>query len=577
MGEVEDRLTRHAQSFTQRPDDTITIAFTERLPDRAKVSLFELAPQLRALRTLVDKARPLRATDLRLAGEAATDDDRSARIDATRVEDARSALVAARGPLEAATTALSTLLADPVANRAALLAGVDASVISGADATAPLLSFAVRAAIGEWYAWRSTISARLVATVRSRVARWNARNAEAVARLAAYDLLPGATPNDERFTELESIQRLVASQAVMPRPPSVLVSRAQTGGALGAFQTRLDALTLASQAATPTLAALRAGIVAQLPLDGFDVDPFSIDALDDDVLRHLDELASTLRTILGEVNARVDTSRGLLDEAAAVTDAVARVELLTRAAKTVFGEAFTLVPTFDIPAGSRGELAGATAHAASGELLRFQRVDRANREPVDSWLYGVARVREPMHSWETLVMYGEAFGAGSAALTPIQLPASPALPWLALEFPGDTVLDGDRLCYTAHYVRPFDADTPQCGLLIDEWTEVIPATDQTAAIAFHFDRPSAEPPQVWLLATPSGFGAGWSWDDVVGAVNEAFERARRRAVEAKQIDSTPYARFLPATITATTVFPIAIAANLARNNGLATAEVNERG
>jgi hypothetical protein len=357
----------------------------------------------------------------------------------------------------------------------------------------------------------------------------------------------------------------------------VLAARSQTGDALAAFQTRLAALTSAIQAVTPTFAALRAGIVAQLPIGGFDVDPFTIDDIDDEVIRHLDELASTLHTIRADVDARLDASRDRLDEAAAATDAAARLDLLSRAAKSVFGEAFTIVPTFDIPTSSRGELAGAMAYSASGELLRFQRVDRANREPVDTWLYGVARVRDAMHTWEKIVMQGEAFGAGSAALTPIQLPAAPALRWLALEFPGDTVLNGDRLCYTAHYVQPFDVGAPQCGLLVDEWTEVISATSQTAAIAFHFDRPNAEPPQVWLLATPSNFGAGWSWDDVVDSVNEAFERARRRAVEPEHIDATPYARFLPATITATTVFPIAIAANLARNSGLLEAQVSANG
>jgi hypothetical protein len=245
-----------------------------------------------------------------------------------------------------------------------------------------------------------------------------------------------------------------------------------------------------------------------------------------------------------------------------------------QAAKAVFGDAFVIVPAFDIPAASRGDLDAAMAMSTSGELLHFQTVDRANREPVDTWLYGVARVRDTMHAWEQVVMQGEAFGVGSMSLTPIQVPSTPALRWLALEFPDDTVLDGEHLAYTAHYVNPFDSSAPQCGLLIDEWTEVLPAVDQTAAVAFNFDRPNAEPPQVWLLATPSTFGSGWSWDDVVGAVNEAFERARRRAVEPELIDATPYARFLPAVITATSVFPIAITANLAINNGLVAAEVN---
>lgn len=173
-----------------------------------------------------------------------------------------------------------------------------------------------------------------------------------------------------------------------------------------------------------------------------------------------------------------------------------------------------------------------------------------------------------MHLWEQIVVHAEAFGAPTPALMPLQLPATPAISWLALEYPETTVIDGERLCYTAHFARPFDTASPQCGVLLDEWPEVLPANDQTAAVAFHFNRPNAEPAQVWLLATPSGFGEGWAWDDVVDSVREAFERARRRAVEPGQLDATPYARFLPAAVTATTMYAVAIATNLARNNGL---------
>ena len=244
---------------------------------------------------------------------------------------------------------------------------------------------------------------------------------------------------------LESIQRLVASSAVVPRPPSVLVSRTQTGDALARFPDapcRTHRRVPGCHAIVRGTACRHRGAASDRCIRRR---PFSIDDIDDDVLRHLDELASTLTTIRSDVDARLDASHDLIDQAASATDAADRLDALTRAAKTVFGEAFTIVPTFDIPVASRGELRGAMAYSTSGELLRFQRVDRANREPVDTWLYGVARVRDAMHVWEQIVMHGEAFGGWSAALTPIQLPASPALRWLALEFPSDTVLNGEHL------------------------------------------------------------------------------------------------------------------------------------
>ena len=58
-----------------------------------------------------------------------------------------------------------------------------------------------------------------------------------------------------------------------------------------------------------------------------------------------------------------------------------------------------------------------------------------------------------------------------------------------MQFPPDYVLDSDRLLYTAHYTKPFDPSAHQCGLLLDEWTEVIPGTTHDTGITFNFDRP----------------------------------------------------------------------------------------
>ena len=76
-----------------------------------------------------------------------------------------------------------------------------------------------------------------------------------------------------------------------------------------------------------------------------------------------------------------------------------------------------------------------------------------------------------------------------------------------------------------------------------------PRTDETTGIAFHYDRPNAEPPQTMLLALPAELPrrAG-EWDDLVDALHETLDLARKRAVEPRHVDATAYARFLPATI-----------------------------
>ena len=71
-----------------------------------------------------------------------------------------------------------------------------------------------------------------------------------------------------------------------------------------------------------------------------------------------------------------------------------------------------------------------------------------------------------------------------------------------------------------------------------------------------------------LLVTPSEFRGSWRWQDVVDALNETLNFAKRRAIEPRRIDRSAYAPFLPATIMASQVAQLTIAANLALNNAV---------
>jgi hypothetical protein len=153
----------------------------------------------------------------------------------------------------------------------------------------------------------------------------------------------------------------------------------------------------------------------------------------------------------------------------------------------------------------------------------------------------------------------------------MQLPFVPDDRWLGLEFPPTHALDIDRLLYTAHFSTPFNKNARQCGLLIDEWTEVIPESSIDTGITFHYDRPNCEAPQTMLLVTPAEFRGTWRWNDLVDALNETLDLAKRRAIEPAHIDATPYAPFLPATVVATQVHQLTIAADLAFNNRIAIA------
>lgn len=187
---------------------------------------------------------------------------------------------------------------------------------------------------------------------------------------------------------------------------------------------------------------------------------------------------------------------------------------------------------------------------------------------MDNWLYGISRVREKMQYWEQLLLLSEAAGKTELTMDPVQLPHRNDDSWLALEVPPEYQGDSDKLLYTAHYAVPFDKTKRQCGLLLDDWTELIPAKKETTGIAFHYDRPSSEPAQVMLLALPASSTGAWKWDDLVDAVKDSVLSAKLRAIEPAMINETAYGRLLPALYSSSTALPITAGLNLSFNNSV---------
>src|SRR5690606_653477 len=119
------------------------------------------------------------------------------------------------------------------------------------------------------------------------------------------------------------------------------------------------------------------------------------------------------------------------------------------------------------------------------------------------------------------------------------------------------------------YHSAFDSTAAgHCGVLVDEWTEVIPTREETTGLAFHYDRPSTEPPQTLLLALPADFTGSWSWQDLVDTLHETLDLARKRGVEPQHLDTEPYARFLPAVLSSVTRLPIMQRLDFAFNNAV---------
>jgi hypothetical protein len=68
-------------------------------------------------------------------------------------------------------------------------------------------------------------------------------------------------------------------------------------------------------------------------------------------------------------------------------------------------------------------------------------------------------------------------------------------------------------------------------MILDDWTETVPADRETTGVTFNFNRPNATAPQAILVAVASELRGNWSWEGLVGSVHEALDLAKLRAVE----------------------------------------------
>ena len=566
MAELDDRVLRFVfTTATPRPDVDLRIAYMTP-PAADAFSIFAATAQIRNLRTIVIGSRPLRATDASLSGDARTGQNTAVFADKARIEAPAGDLATLGTDIDAYLAPLQTLIADPVANRAAIIAGID-GFLDGATA---LLERAARFGMpssgwGFAYEWRHRAVADLLAQVRDLVTRWDAKLVDFGARITAYDTLPGGTPDDDLYVALRAAEMTISTEPISaPASPAAL--RLQLNGKQNAFSTRRDLFAAILNSNGTRFNDFLTPVTALLPVAAFDAQPFDVTAFGDRAVLLAKDLAANLAgrgTAVSDRHAVVQKNLDAYDAAAAGTD---QFKALQGAAQALLGDEFRIVPEFGLSVAQGDEWANAVA--ASPTLLNYL-IGTANIEfPVDEWLTGAARVRPILHAFESTVLLAGALGRPEPQLVPAQFPFVAGAPWLAMQFPPDYELDSDRLLYTAQYRAPFDKTARQCGLLLDEWTEVIPATTRTTGITFNFDRPDNEPPQSILLVTPASASGTWQWDDLVGALNETLDLARKRSVEPTQLDSTAYTALLPATVMAVTLYGISITTSLAAANGV---------
>jgi hypothetical protein len=584
MTDLDDRIVGVVVNRDgPRPDASLAIHYTQRINN--KITFFELSPLVAALRTLLTTSRPLRPSDLVPAAGPTTVDrgtDDAVTLPRERPAAVRKSLgglgndvagyLADLGPLFPAPPAVQT-----PQQRAQLVSGIDTLLLRYAGLVVTAGGFGmVRSGWGELTAWRRAVFVDVLAAVAATADRMGRSLAAADALLAQYDALPNSAPDEVRFRLLQQAERLLTTKPTSPRPTRPSSLRTTLRIRRLDFTNRLQALRGEAGTSRNTLSGLLAEVASRLPLTDLDATGLDLTPFQDRVVSFARDLLGRATALQAEIARRLAAADAALAEYDQAVTGPDRVTAGTQALTALLGEDVLVVPEFTPTDGLAEELR--KARHDSGDLIRHL-VDDAGRDfPVDDWLHGIARVREMPRLWERAVLLsdalrgqggllGDPFGLHEPALQPIQLPYRQHDHWLGMELAVGTQITEDRLLYTAHYA----SDQPllqhnQCGLLLDEWTEVIPAERETTGIAVNLDRPDSEPPQAMLLVVPPVRTGTWNPDDLLAAIAETYELAQLRAVEPEHLDDTAYAQLLPATVLSATRRPITISTDLAVAN-----------
>jgi hypothetical protein len=201
--------------------------------------------------------------------------------------------------------------------------------------------------------------------------------------------------------------------------------------------------------------------------------------------------------------------------------------------QAVFGQDCLFLPRFRCANASEMDLSLAAGPALVGDPAAPIR-----------WMQQASRVRTPLAAWRHMSLLAGALGRPPASLEVAQLPHEADARWVGLPFSTEAERpESGRLSLVLHRAAAPAASEPWVGLLIDEWSELIPARTQDTGVAFHYDDPGAEAAQTVLIAVPPTQAPTWDLALLLDTLNETLDLAKIRAVDSELV---PLGQLLPA-------------------------------
>lgn len=259
-----------------------------------------------------------------------------------------------------------------------------------------------------------------------------------------------------------------------------------------------------------------------------------------------EELATLLADMQAEQQRRIAVANAVVS---GTDDTPWTLEQSTEILKAVFGREFVGLPTFAIP--FPDDLQASIDHgwATDDEALRTLDKMAVSRDPMRAWRV----LNATLHATSTQPD-GTLVPIAPMHFKAVQLPMVENEPWV-----GRTMSDAVSSGRLSIIVGVIDDDVQfgnmplSSGIVIDDWTERVPAKTVDMGVAFHAESPAAEAPQSVLIAVPPSINKSsdetWSWsmEELFAVVSQTLDLAKIRALDLSSLDEGQY---LPATLMA---------------------------
>lgn len=188
----------------------------------------------------------------------------------------------------------------------------------------------------------------------------------------------------------------------------------------------------------------------------------------------------------------------------------------------VFADGFLALPALAV-----------APQALADALAAGDALPSARPADIRHWLQKVSRVRAPVGALRRAALAARAVsGREPGVRRVLQLPRVAGEDWIGPV----AKVGGARTGIVLGMADEIDLAAPLCGLLIDEWVDVLPKPTQTTGVAFHADSPGAEAPQAILLCVAPDIGRPeWSDDLIEATIFDALQLAKVRTVDSESL------------------------------------------